>query len=82
MKLFCLHSQYNVVGSYAELLSTYYERTAAAFGAIATNLSAYEHYDFEILTVSERERESCLMFAYLNLSTKTKSITLKHGMEL
>ncbi|GMS99298.1 hypothetical protein PENTCL1PPCAC_21473 [Pristionchus entomophagus] len=40
----------HLLGSYAELLSTYYERTAAAFGAIATNLSAYEHYDFEILT--------------------------------
>ncbi|GMT26673.1 hypothetical protein PFISCL1PPCAC_17970 [Pristionchus fissidentatus] len=40
----------HLLGSYAELLSTYYERTSAAFGAIATNLSAYEHYDFEILT--------------------------------
>ena len=42
----------HLLGKYYESLSAFYGNTAKAYTALAANLSVFQHYEFEILTVS------------------------------
>ncbi|VDM84562.1 unnamed protein product, partial [Strongylus vulgaris] len=40
----------HLLGKYLEMLCAYYDKTCRAYTALSTNLSTFQHYEFEILT--------------------------------
>ncbi|EPB73518.1 Arfaptin-like domain protein [Ancylostoma ceylanicum] len=49
----------HLLGKYLEMLCAYYEKTCRAYTALSANLSTFQHYEFEILTVSRVPANEC-----------------------